>query len=58
VVVETSDDVLQTIDMNLESANLRDKVAATLLTELKNVNKIEERKLLKYNNLYDKLRKK
>lgn len=58
MVVETSDDVLQTIDMNLESANLRDKVAATLLTELKNVNKIEERKLLKYNNLYDKLRKK
>jgi len=44
--------------MNVESANLRDKIAATLLTDLKNVNKIEERKLLKYNNLYDKLRKK
>ena len=44
--------------MNVESTNLRDKIAATLLTDLKNVNKIEERKLLKYNNLYDKLRKK
>lgn len=28
------------------------------MTDLKAVNKIEEKKLLKYNNLYDKLRKK
>ena len=41
-----------------ESANMQEKVAAALLTDIKTVNKIEEKKLLKYNNLYDKLRKK
>jgi hypothetical protein len=44
--------------MTVEAANLRDKVAANVLDDIKSVNKIEEKKLLKYNNLYDKLRKK
>jgi hypothetical protein len=46
------------MEKNTLSSNLKDKVAASLLTDLKTVNKIEEKKLLKYNNLYDKLRKK
>lgn len=48
----------QANEMMPESANMQDKVAAALLTDIKTVNKIEEKKLLKYNNLYDKLRKK
>ena len=44
--------------MNIETANMRDKISATLLTDIKTIHKIEEKKLLKYSNLYDKLRKK
>lgn len=44
--------------MNVDAANIRDKIAANILDDLKSINKIEEKKLLKYNNIYDKLRKK
>ena len=67
-VIETDDNLEETKsqliksnqanEMMPESANMQDKVAAALLTDIKTVNKIEEKKLLKYNNLYDKLRKK
>ena len=39
-------------------ADLKNKIAAALIIDLTSINKAEDKKLLKYNNLYDRLRKK